>query len=211
MQSEPALTTTAEATPTSMAVEALAAPVVPHPVTATVPKDAILLRGWRVVAVLSLGYIGVYLCRKNLSVAVPLLQRDFAATKEQVGIVASVGTFGYAIGKFVNGALVDRIGGRLGFLLALGAVAAFGAAGALAPGLGMLAVFYGLNRYAGSGGWCAMVKIIPSWFGVARTATVIAVMSLSYVIGGVAAILFARQVVAAGGGWRWVMGVPSIG
>jgi sugar phosphate permease len=166
--------------------------------------------GWRVVAALSVGYIGVYLCRKNLSVAIPLLQTSFDASKEQVGVIASAGTLAYAVGKIVNGAIVDRVGGRMGFLGSLALVALFGAAGAFSPTLGVLSILYGLNRFAGAGGWPAMVKLIPSWFGVVRSATVFAVMSLSYVLGGVAAVLFARQVVSHGGGWRAVMGIPSI-
>jgi sugar phosphate permease len=31
-------------------------------------------RRWRVVAALGAGYVGIYLCRKNLAVAIPLLQ-----------------------------------------------------------------------------------------------------------------------------------------
>jgi MFS transporter, OPA family, glycerol-3-phosphate transporter len=166
--------------------------------------------GWRVVVALSIGYIGLYLCRKNLSVAIPLLQTEFHASKEEVGAVASVGTVAYAIGKIVNGAIVDRVGGRIGFIGSLTLVALFGAAGAFSPTLGVLSIVYGLNRFAGAGGWPAMVKLIPSWFGVTRSATVFALMSLSYVFGGVAAVLFARQVVASGGGWRAVMGVPAI-
>ncbi len=166
--------------------------------------------GWRVVAALSIGYIGVYLCRKNLSVAIPMLQTSFDASKEAVGGVASAGTLAYAIGKLVNGPVVDRIGGRAGFLGALTLVAVFGAAGAFSPTLGILSLAYGFNRFAGSGGWPSMVKLIPSWFGVARSATVFAVLSLSYVLGGVAAILFARQIVSGGGGWRAVMGLPSL-
>jgi MFS transporter, OPA family, glycerol-3-phosphate transporter len=168
------------------------------------------LGGWAVVAVLGIGYIGVYLCRKNLSVAVPLLQQDFATTKAQVGVIASVGTFAYAAGKLLNGPLVDRVGGRVGFLIALGAVALFGALGAFAPSLAVLSASYALNRFAGSAGWGAMVKIVPTWFGVARSATVVGVMSLSYVLGGVAATLLARQIVSHGGGWRAVMGLPSL-
>jgi OPA family glycerol-3-phosphate transporter-like MFS transporter len=159
---------------------------------------------------LGIGYIGVYLCRKNLAVAVPLLQSAFGATKEEVGTIASAGTLAYAIGKLVNGLVVDRIGGRRGFLLSLVAVAVSGAAGALAPGLLGLMLFYSLNRYAGSAAWNAMVKLVPSWFGVARTATAVGALSVSYVAGGVAATLLARQVIAYGGGWRAVMGVPSI-
>lgn len=162
------------------------------------------------VAALSIGYIGLYLCRKNLSVAIPLLQTEFGATKEEVGAVASVGTLAYAVGKLVNGWIVDRVGGRTGFIGSLLLVSVFGAAGAFSPTLGALSIIYGLNRFAGAGGWPAMVKLIPSWFGVARSATVFALMSLSYVFGGVAAVLFARQVVASGGGWRAVMGLPAI-
>jgi sugar phosphate permease len=166
--------------------------------------------GWRVLTALGIGYVGVYLCRKNLAVAIPLLQSAFGATKEEVGRIASAGTFAYAIGKFVNGVIVDRIGGRRGFLLSLVAVACCGAAGALAPGILGLMLFYSLNRFAGSAAWNAMVKLVPTWFGVARTATAIGFLSVSYVAGGVAATLLARQVVAYGGGWRAVMGVPSI-
>jgi sugar phosphate permease len=167
-------------------------------------------RGWRVVLVLALGYVGVYLCRKNLSVAVPLLQQAFGATKAEVGTVASVGTVAYAIGKMVNGLVVDRIGGRRGFLAAIVAVAFFGAAGALAPGIAALALVYGLNRFAGAAGWGAMLKLVPSWFRPSRTGTVVGVLSLSYVAGGILAVLLAREVVRAGGGWRAVMGVPSV-
>jgi sugar phosphate permease len=170
---------------------------------------AIEARGWRVVFVLALGYVGIYLCRKNLSVAVPLLQRAFGATKAEVGTIASVGTVAYAAGKIIHGALVDRVGGRRGFLAAIVAVALFGAASALAPGLTWLTVLYGVNRFAGAAGWGAMVKIVPSWFSSARTGTVLGALSVSYVAGGILAVLLAREVLGAGGGWRAVMGVPS--
>jgi MFS transporter, OPA family, glycerol-3-phosphate transporter len=165
---------------------------------------------WTVVAVMIVGYIGIYLCRKNLSVAVPMLQEAFGVDKEAVGRIVSVSNIAYACGKMLNGALVDRIGGRAGFLLALGAVALFGAAGAFAPGLAALTLFYSLNRFMGSAGWGSMLKLMPSWFHPARMATAIGILSLSYVFGGVAATLLASAIVGAGGGWRAVMGLPSL-
>src|SRR5436309_1449857 len=68
---------------------------------------------WGVLTVMLLGYMGVYLCRVNLSVAVPMLQDAFSASKEQVGRIAAVSTAAYAAGKLLNGTIVDRIGGRL--------------------------------------------------------------------------------------------------
>lgn len=154
--------------------------------------------------------MAIYLCRKNLGVAIPLLQDAFHVGKEEVGTIASVGTAAYAVGKFLNGPVVDRIGGRKGFIAAMLAVAAFGAASALSPSLGILAALYGMNRFAGAAAWGAMVKVLPTWFAPNRAGTVLAVLSLSYVFGGIAALLFARQILGFGGGWRAIMGAPSL-
>ncbi len=37
-----------------------------------VRADPTARKGWTVIAALAFGYVGVYLCRKNLAVAVPL-------------------------------------------------------------------------------------------------------------------------------------------
>ena len=174
-----------------------------------VKDQATRRNAWTVIGVLAFGYVGIYLCRKNLGVALPLLQATFHASKAEVGKIASVGTFAYAMGKLLSGPIVDRLGGRRGFLLSMVLVSIFGVAGAFAPGLFGLAIFYGLNRLAGAAGWGAAIKLVPTWFGVVRTATVISVLSLSYVAGGVLATLLARQIVTLGGSWRAVMGFPS--
>src|SRR5262244_3253501 len=123
---------------------------------------------WTVVAALMAGYIGVYLCRKNLSVAVPLLQADLHLSKQDVGWVASVSTIAYAAGKLVLGTLIDRVGGRVGFIGVLFAVAALDALGAFAPGVAVLTVIYSANRFCGAGGWPAMMKLVPTWFEPAQ-------------------------------------------
>jgi sugar phosphate permease len=166
--------------------------------------------GFRALFLLIVAYVGVYLCRKNLSVAIPLLQPAFGVSKAELGILSTVGTAAYAAGKFINGAVVDRLGGRRGLLLSLVLVALFGAVGAFAPGLSALAFVYGLNRFAGSASWGAMLKLVPTWFRPVRTGTAVGVLSLSYLSGGVLATYLAAQVVRSGGGWRAVMGVPSI-
>ena len=177
--------------------------------TETVEGETTTRKAWTVIGALSVGYIGIYLCRKNLAVAVPLLQASLHLSKQQVGQVASVGTCAYAFGKLLSGPVVDRLGGRRGFLLSMMLVAIFGLAGGLAPGLLGLTLAYGLNRFAGAAGWGAAVKLVPSWFGVNRTASVIGTLSLSYVLGGIFATLLAREIVTDGGGWRAVMGFPS--
>src|SRR5208282_1302777 len=74
-----------------------------------------------------LGYIGVYLCRKNFAVAVPLLVAAFSTNRAQVGAIESYGTLTYAVGKLFWGPnIVDRFGGRVCFFVLLAGVAIFG-------------------------------------------------------------------------------------
>lgn len=168
-------------------------------------------RPWLLLGTLVIGYIGVYLCRKNFSVANPLIRRAFGLDKEQIGVVASYSTLTYMLGKFAFGPLIDRIGGRAAFLLALLLVAVFGAAGGLASSLPMLTLVYSLNRLAGSAGWGGMVKQVPDWFPARSMPLAMGVLSLGFVFGGVCATILAGVIASwSGNDWRWVMGGPSI-
>lgn len=167
-------------------------------------------RGYVGLATLFTGYVALYLARKNLSVAMPLLQEAFGVTKEAVGAIASAGTLAYAFGKVGAGPIVDRLGGRTGFLLSLIAVALCTAASGLPLPLAMIGVAYAANRVFGAATWGAMLKLVPSWFSGPRVSRAIAFLSLSYVLGGAAAILFAREVIHVGGGYRAVLAAPAI-
>ncbi len=157
-----------------------------------------------------LGYIGIYLCRKNLSVAIPMLQQEFGVSKADLGTVASVSTIAYAAGKFIFGPLIDRIGGRACLYASLFLVAVFGLCGSLVGSLASLTFFYSANRLAGSLAWGSMVKLVPEWFGSRALPFAMACLSLSFVFGGVCATLFAGQVAAwTSNNWRLVMGIPS--
>lgn len=168
-------------------------------------------RAWGLLALLVAGYIGVYLCRKNLAVAVPLLVTEFDASREEVGRIASAGTLAYAAGKLLLTPLVDRCGSGRSFLAALLVVSAFGAVSAWSPSLGILGVAYCCNRLGGSVAWAAMVKHSASWFGPRHLPFALGVLSLSYVFGGAAAVALAGVVASASDqSWRAVMLVPAL-
>ena len=158
-----------------------------------------------------LGYIGIYICRKNFSVAIPLIREEFGVSKEAIGQLASLSTLAYMVGKVAFGPVIDRLGGRVCFLVSLALVALFGGLGAFVPSLGGLTLAYSLNRLAGAGGWGAMVKLVPDWFAERSRAFAFAVLSLSFVFGGVIATLLAGWIAgASNGNWRWVMGGPAL-
>jgi sugar phosphate permease len=156
------------------------------------------------------GYIGVYICRKNLSVAIPMLQSSFGVSREQIGTVASASTFAYAAGKFLFGPVIDRLGGRLCFFSSLFLVALFGALGGTAGSISMLALWYSSNRLAGSAAWGSMMKMVPDWFAPKDLAFASALLSLGFVFGGVCATLLAGQIAEwSGNNWRVVMSAPA--
>jgi OPA family glycerol-3-phosphate transporter-like MFS transporter len=177
----------------------------PEPLT-TPPGKAYLF-----LATLVASYIGVYLCRKNLSVAVPLLQKSWGLDKEQVGTINSASTVAYACGKFFFGPITDRLGGRRALLGSMTLVALFGAFGAFAPSLGILVVLYSANRLFGSASWGATLKLVPEWFGPVRLAFACGLLSLSFVFGGALAISFAGVIARlTHDSWPAILGLPSI-
>ena len=50
-------------------------------------------------------------------------------------------------------------------------------------GIATFAVLWALNRYVQSMGWVALVKTASRWFPVSRHATIMAILSLSFLIG----------------------------
>jgi sugar phosphate permease len=158
-----------------------------------------------------LGYIGIYLCRKNLSVAVPMLKEHFHVTKAEIGAISSYGTIAYAVGKVSFGPVIDRFGGRVCFLLAMSGAALFGGLGAFAPTLPVLMVLYSLNRFSGAAGWGSMAKQVPDWFAGRRLALPLAFLSLSFVFGGACATALASVIAKySHDNWQAVLGLPSL-
>jgi OPA family glycerol-3-phosphate transporter-like MFS transporter len=159
-------------------------------------------RFWVNIGLLVLGYAGYYLCRSNFSVAKPLLLNEFPdIDKAKLGLIASVGTLLYAIGKFVHGPLADRLGGRLMFLYGMvGAIAFSVLFGLGGPPLFMLA--WAGNRFVQSAGWGGMVRVVSQWTSAQKYGAVMGVVSLSYLFGDFASRLLLGYWVSLGATWR---------
>lgn len=161
---------------------------------------------WQILtlALLFVGYSGYYLCRSVLPVATPLLLCDFSGslTKTDIGWIASFGVFFYAIGKTINGLLVDRLGGRLLFVLGMVISAGCAVLFGLASSLPAFAAIWSVNRYVQSVGWGAMVYLAARWFPHSVRATVMGVLSMSFLVGDAAARSYLGRLLASGVEWR---------
>jgi sugar phosphate permease len=155
-----------------------------------------------VIVTLVIAYGGFYLCRANVESSYPLLATAFGFTKTQLGLLSSIPIACYAVGKLVMGALGDVIGGRrlilLGIFGSVLATFAFGASGSLSA----FVVLASLNRLLQSGGWSGVVSVVAERFDRTRHGFVMGVLSTSYELGNVAALLLCGAITAALPGWR---------
>lgn len=170
------------------------------------PDEAARLRRWQTVTVATLftGYAGYYVCRTVLAVASTGMMNDPESGIDEVGYgrLVGVGIYLYAIGKLFNGVFTEYAGGRAmfvaGMLLSAVCVAAFG----FTAGVPAMLLLWAANRFVQSMGWTALVQITGRWFSPARLATVMAVLSLSYLFGAAISQGYLSLFVKAGVGWR---------
>lgn len=177
----------------------------------TDPEVARLTR-WRVSTfwVMLLGYVGYYLCRKNLSAAFPLMGDTFDYTNAELGMIAAASEVAYAMGKFINGPLGDKLGGKKIFLLGMAGAIVFNVVFAFSWTLWMFIAVWCLCRYFLSMGWGGIAKTIGYWYPAERNGTIMGFISINFQFGGVAAVLFAGLLVELGSGWRGLFLWPAL-
>lgn len=160
---------------------------------------------------LVVSYAAFYLCRANVEPALNMLAIEHGYDNEQLGAVMSIALFVYAIGKLVLGPLADVWGGKRLLVLSLlatalvslsiglsNAPARFGAG----PGLLVVGALVVANRFVQAGGWGGVVDVVAIAYAPARRGTVMGILSASYDVGNVVALVLSAAIVDCGAGWR---------
>jgi MFS transporter, OPA family, glycerol-3-phosphate transporter len=151
------------------------------------------------IGALLVAYGSFYLCRANVDAALPFLARE-GFDRTSLGLLSSIATFAYAIGKIVNGAVGDALGGRRLLLLAIGGSVLCSLAFGTAHGFAAFVVLASANRFFQSGGWPGLVHVVSRQFEPPRHGLIMGVLSTSYELGNVCALTLSGLV--AQWGWR---------
>jgi sugar phosphate permease len=180
------------------------------------PESRLRNRQYLTVGLLVVGYAGYYLCRSNLAATMPLISADLvgrgfdpAGVRSWLGWAISLGTIGYAIGKFAGGGLTDLLGGRRNFLIGMAGSVVCTVVFAVGGSLPIFSLAWFANRLIQSIGWPGMIKITSRWFPYSSYNAVMGVISLSYLFGDAAARYFIGHLISAGLGWRGVFLVAA--
>jgi OPA family glycerol-3-phosphate transporter-like MFS transporter len=158
---------------------------------------------YRIFVVTWLAYAGFYLCRKNFSVVMPLLQHDLGHTNMQLaGVIFGYSCF-YALGQFCSGVLSDLFGPRRVVGIGMFVVVI---SNILMGFQSSLSAFFILGCLSGAGqstGWPGLVKNMACWFRRKDRGVVMAWWGTNYVLGGFAGTIIATYVVTQHFFFRW--------
>lgn len=156
---------------------------------------------WRVCAMLLAATTINYVDRQVLGVLAPFLQDHIGWNEIQYGWIVTAFQAAYAIGLLCAGAVIDRLGTRIGYALAIGiwSLAAMGHALAASVAGFILARFaLGLGE---AGNFPAAVKTVAEWFPKRERAFAVGIFNAGSNIGAILAPLVV-PVVAAAWGWQ---------
>jgi len=145
---------------------------------------------WGICALLFFATTINYMDRQVLGLLAPVLQHEIGWNEIQYSNIVAAFQAAYAIGLLVVGGLIDRLGTRIGYALAIG----LWSLASMAHSLARTALGFGVARFAlglgESGNFPAAVKTIAEWFPRKERAYATGLFNSGSSIGAIAAPLF---------------------
>jgi len=167
---------------------------------------------WRVLILSIVGYATFYFVRKNLGIAMPLMEKEMGITKEKLGLFLTLHGLIYGVSKFLNGILADRANARTFMAVSLAVSALLN----LAFGFGTAALAFGLiwmvNGWFQGMGFPPCARLITNWFPPRQLATKFSIWNSSHNIGSILIVLLCGFLVSGSlfaPDWRLCFFVPA--
>ncbi|MBM3464403.1 MAG: MFS transporter [Armatimonadetes bacterium] len=167
-------------------------------------------RYWRVRQLYAtfVGYAVFYFVRKNIPLAIPVMEGELGYKKADLGIILTLHDLTYGVSKFVNGVLGDRSNPRwfmaMGLLFSAVVNVFFG----MSSALWTLGLWWITNAWFQGMGFPPCARILANWFAPRERGTYWGIWNTSHQIGG-AVILALAGVIAVNYGWRAVFYIPA--
>ena len=157
---------------------------------------------WRICALLFFATTINYVDRQVLGLLAPLLQSNIGFNEIQYGYIVTAFQAAYALGLLAMGPIIDRIGTKLGYALAI----SIWSLSAMGHALVRSAVGFGVARFAlglgESGSFPAAIKTVAEWFPKKERALATGLLNCGTNVGATVAPLTVPWV-AVHYGWRY--------
>ena len=167
-------------------------------------------RYWRIRMMYSMliGYGAFYLLRKNFSMAMPVFLEEFGADKTDLGIILSLFSIIYGLGKFLNGMLADRANPRYFMAIGLIASAIISIMIGMSPALMTIGIFWLFNAWFQSMGWPPNARMLRHWYSPKELGTKWGIWNSSHQFGGAGILILCGYLIPAFG-WRSAFYFPA--
>jgi len=154
-------------------------------------------------------YGSFYLCRTNLSAALPGIESEFGYSKTDMASVLISLKIAYGIGQLVNGQLAERVSPRLMLSIGMFASIALNLIFGAGASIWFFAFVWAMNGYSQSMGWTPTMKVAANWLPAAIRGRSIGLIGTGYMVGASMSYLLSGWAVDRWG-WQGALYVPSI-
>lgn len=159
---------------------------------------------WAVVALLFFATTVNYFDRFLMGILAPVLEDEIGWTEQEYGYIIASFQFAYATGTLLMGYVIDRLGTRWGFSIAitLWSIASMLHAAARSwVGFALARVGLGLSE---AGNFPAAIKTVAEWFPKKERAFATGLFNGGSNVGAIMAPLLIPLIIAQFGSWKWV-------
>lgn len=166
-------------------------------------------RAWQRRVLLSsiVGYAAFYFVRKNLSVAMPVMESDLGITKSQLGLFLTLHGVLYGISKFANGFLGDRSNARAFLVVGLVISSLLNVAFGVSSVVWLFGLFWMLNGWFQGMGFPPCARLMTHWFPPRILATKMSIWNASHSIGAGLVVILCGYLAPLN--WRLCFFVPA--
>ena len=157
---------------------------------------------WVIVSLVAVATVINYIDRGALAVMWPAISDDLGLTKDDYAIIINVFILAYAFGQSLFGKIMDWIGVRLGFVLAIGVWSLATVLHAVASSLLTFSIFRGILGVAEAGNWPGATKANAVWFPIKERAFAQSIFNSGAAIGGIVSAPIVGLLFVFMGSWQ---------
>lgn len=154
-----------------------------------------------------IGYALFYFVRKNLSVAMPVMEESLGISKTDLGLFLTLHGLIYGVSKLVNGMFGDRANARWFMVLGLICSAVINVCFGLSSAVVFFGIFWMLNGWFQGMGFPPCARLMTHWFSPKVLATKMSIWNSSHSIGAALVVILCGYLATYD--WRWCFFVPA--
>ncbi len=165
---------------------------------------------WAVVALLFFATTINYFDRFLMGILAPLLETEIGWTEQEYGYIIAAFQLAYATGTLLMGYVIDRIGTRWGFTIAVtlwSLASMLHAAARSWLGFAFARIGLGLTE---AGNFPAAIKTVAEWFPKKERALATGLFNGGSNVGAILAPLTIPLIIGVFGSWRWVFIISGL-